>query len=140
MPNAVVTTIKTNPLPNGVYWIDVFRPSSSSPGTRDGEPHWQKWAGENRASVVTLNAEVHEEPLTGGPLRTFRVFRVTAPPTPFPFAALGFPAIAERPDITSQHTTTNTPEPSFDPFAALGGAAVAGALIVIGLAMYSRKD
>jgi hypothetical protein len=140
MPVTTTTTIKTNPLPNGVYWLDVFSPTASAPQTRDGLPHWRKWASENIGRVITINTEDHDEPLTGGPKRVFVVFRVTAPPTPFPFAALGFPAVAERPDITSQHTTTNTPEPSFDWRGLFAGATPALLFLAIAYALTRGKD
>jgi hypothetical protein len=96
-----MAVVKTNPLPNGLYWIDLFSPSSSSPTTKDGPPIFFAWVNSNKGRVTVRRTEEFPEPALGGPRRTWIMFEVLAPPGAFPFG-LGYP-----------NSTTNPDEPSF---------------------------
>lgn len=92
---------RTNPLPNGLYWIDLFSPTSSAPNTKDGAAVFNNWAAANGGKVQVQRTETFPEPGLGGPIRTWVLFKVVGPPGMFPFG-LGFPTI-----------TTDPNEPSF---------------------------
>ena len=120
-----VTVARSNPLALGVYWLDVFSPSptGSTPNQVDGLPTFKQWISDNAGAVTITKNE--EFPVTGQPLRNFYVFQVSAPPSEFPFAKLGFPEIVKlgAPDqikpadtqVTSDDTVRKPPpEPLFD--------------------------
>jgi hypothetical protein len=91
---------KANPLPNGLYWIDLFSPSSSSPTTKDGPAIFFGWVNANAGRVIVRRTEEFPEPDLGGPKRTWVLFEVKGPPGAFPFG-LGYPNITTNPDEPS---------------------------------------
>jgi hypothetical protein len=114
---------RTNPIPPGLYWIDLFSPTSSSPTTKDGVPIFAAWARANKGRVAVVTTQEFGEPGFGGPKRTWLSFRVTSPPGAFPFG-LGFPTIADDGAATTSEDTAHAPvveQP--DPLAFLHDAA-----------------
>lgn len=77
----------SNPLPPGVYRIDLFSPTQMQPDVADGLPVFARWRKANAARVRVLEAStMATEP------RLSRVsFEVLAPPGAFPFGQLGYP-------------------------------------------------
>jgi len=88
---------KTNPLPNGLYWIDLFSPTSSAPNMKDGAIVFTSWTKANAGRVKVRRTETFPEPLLGGPIRTWVQFEVIGPPGAFPFG-LGYPSISTDPN------------------------------------------
>jgi len=100
--------VKTNPLPNGLYWIDLFSPTPSSPTTKEGPPIFHAWAKTNSGKVLVRRTEEFPEPAAmGGPRRTWILFEVVAPPGAFPFG-LGYPTTATSLDEPSFYTPLPT--------------------------------
>lgn len=95
---------RTNPLPNGLYWIDLFSPTSSAPNTKDGAAIFAAWSRANAGRVLVRRTETFPEPDFGGPVRTWILFEVTQPPGAFPFG-LGFPTITTDPNESSTSAT-----------------------------------
>lgn len=102
----VGAVVRTNPLPAGRYWLDVFTPSPS--GHADSEVVFDRWLVENFGRVVVRTTET----FAGPPLRNWYLFEVLAgaTPTPFPFTALGFPTKAGA-NVTSSGDTVQRPPP-----------------------------
>lgn len=132
-----MTLERRNPLPQGVYWQDVFEAKW---------PALDKWLSANRATVRVRTVQRFEAN-AGGPARQFLVFEVSAP-TPWPATELGFPTIAESGSITSEDTVQRPPpEPDFidtikNPLGSVSSGlfwAGAAALGVLGLVALSRK-
>jgi len=91
-----MTLIRQNPLPLGVFWIDVFSPSAGRPDFANGEIPMATWLASNVGSVKITNREIHSEgTFTENPFRFFYVFQVLKPPTNFPFVELGFPTVVK---------------------------------------------
>lgn len=133
---------RSNPLAPGLYWLDVWHPTQSASKVRNGEPAWLAWVRANTGKVVVLKSEPRDEPLLGGGAGTFNVFRVTAPPSAFPFAALGFPETTTNPNLGAGDTVQKPPpEPTFD-FSFLTDAlqGVSGPVVIIGLIYLLTKD
>lgn len=101
---------RTNPLPTGLYWIDLFSPTSSSPTTKDGPPIFHAWAAANRGKVLVRRTTEFPEPPFGGPKRTWIMFEVVGPPGAFPFG-LGYPTIATASDEPSTAPMPDFPDP-----------------------------
>jgi hypothetical protein len=117
-----MAVVRTNPLPKGLYWIDLFSPTSSSPATKNGAVIFTAWTAANKGRVAVVRTQEFSEPPLGGPKRTWMLFRVDAAPGAFPFG-LGFPTVTTDPETTSE-TTANVPivtQP--DPLAFLHDAA-----------------
>lgn len=97
---------RTNPIPAGRYWLDVFTPSPA--GHADSEAVFSRWLGENFGRVVVRTTET----FPGPPLRNWYLFEVLAgaTPTAFPFVALGFPTKA-GPEVKSSGDTVQRPPP-----------------------------
>lgn len=93
---------KTNPLPVGLYWLDLFSPTASSPSTKDGPAIFNAWTLANRGRVAVRRTEEFPEPSSGGPRRTWILFEVLGPPGAFPFG-LGYPTITTNPDEPSTY-------------------------------------
>lgn len=77
----------TNPLPAGVYEIDLFSPSDDAPNVHDGVPVFGKWRRANGHAVEVLAATAYNSV----PRRSRIRFRVHQPPGAFPFGVLGPP-------------------------------------------------
>ena len=75
---------KTNPLPNGLYSIDLSSPTSSNP--KDGVAVLAAWTKANRGKVIVHKVTVRPEG------RTSVLFEVVGRPGAFPFG-LGYPTI-----------------------------------------------
>jgi len=76
----------TNPLPNGLYSIDLSPPTSSS--RKDGPAVFAAWAKAHRDRVVVRRVVARDD----GPTRI--AFEVRGRPGAFPFGQLGYPTIA----------------------------------------------
>lgn len=127
---------RTNPLPRGMYWIDIFRPTAAS-SIRDGEPTFLDWTEDNFGKVVVLKREVFPS-VTATPTRIWYLFRVTAEPTDFPFRELGFPTITGDPELSSDDVAHKpappTPGEVFDEI--VDTAADIGKLLVLAALVY----
>jgi len=95
---------RTNPLPNGLYWLDLFSPTSSAPNIKDGSQVFEGWVRANRGAVLVKRTEQFPEPPLGGPIRTWILFEVVAAPGAFPFG-LGYPTITTDPNESSTSAT-----------------------------------
>lgn len=73
---------KTNPLPNGLYWIDLASPSSA---------RFEAWMKANGGRVFLRRAAE----LPSEPKRVRVLFEVKGPPGAFPFG-LGYPTITDE--------------------------------------------
>lgn len=99
-----------NPLPVGVYWIDVFSPAPGPSGKTI--PEFMTWIGQNPDSIRVLNAETRPPGMSTGSMgdgfaRLWVLFEVLKPVTlPLGF---GFPTVAESRELTSDATAHNTP-------------------------------
>jgi hypothetical protein len=90
---------RTNPLPVGRYWIDVFG---------DNRAKMSTWLSANRLTVQAVDTESFAEN-PGGPARDFYIFKVTAP-TAFDMKTFGFPDIAGA-TVNSSADTVQEPPP-----------------------------
>jgi hypothetical protein len=93
--------MRTNPLPVGKYWVDVFTPQEAA---------FQNWLQRNKANVAVTTTESFD-PVGDFPGRVWRLFDVRAPVT---WEGPGFPSIA-GPGVTSSADTSDRPAPEKDP-------------------------
>lgn len=100
---------RTNPLPAGRYWVDVFSPDADAFGA---------WLSSNKATVHVVATE-HFEKNDAGPPRDWYLFQVLAPT---PWAGPGFPTIA-APTVTSSSDTATRPDPTPDTLSTAADAA-----------------
>jgi len=109
-------TCRDDPIPPGVYWIDVPWEDSQFTGVPKPQ-HWQLWLD----AMVSLNwvkivSTVHHEgelvPGTDEPPRDWHLFEVShdAPRWP-PATGLGLPTVAPHGIQTSEDDTIQSPEP-----------------------------
>jgi hypothetical protein len=103
-----MTTVRQNPLPLGVYWLDVFAPSVGRPSVANGEIPFTAWRIENPLAVKVLSRENFLS--VDDPIRFFYVFQVMKPPSNFPFEKLGFPSVVKlgAPDQISPTDTVTS--------------------------------
>ena len=127
-----MSVVRANPIPPGVYWIDVWRPSAGKPQQPNGEPAWLRWFGANTGRVAMLREEQFDSVRDAS--RTFRVFRVFGKTTDFPFRELGFPSVAEHDEIESKDVAHNLPTEFGDIFGPL--FQTPATLLVVGVLMY----
>jgi hypothetical protein len=123
---------RTNPLPAGRYWVDVFTPQEAA---------FQSWLQRNKANVIVTSTETFpgETHWFGpdDPGRVWRLFEVNAPVT---WEGPGFPTIAGA-SVKSSADTSDRPAPepdAIDKLKDLGGdttSAAKTALIVTGVAV-----
>jgi len=92
---------RSNPLPAGRYWVDVFSPDSAAFGA---------WLTSNQATVRVVSTQSFEKN-DAGPARDWYLFQVTAPT---PWNGPGFPTIADA-SVTSSADTVQRPDPQPDP-------------------------
>lgn len=135
-----MAVVRSNPVPPGVYWVDLFRPSDSQPDRPDQLATFDAWRRANADRVKVITTEEFEEPMGGGPLRTFVILRVAATPTDYPFRELGFlnPAHA---DVQSSDDTVSKPEPPSpgDIFAGIASSGAGLGLLLLGLYLWSQR-
>lgn len=143
-----MSTVRVNPLPLGVYWLDVFSPSPARPEIANGEIPLADWLTMNPFAVkVTRREAFTDGALTNSPFRFFYVFQVLKPPSNFPFEKLGFPTIVKlgAPDaipagttITSAETVQKSPpEDALESLqTALDSLGSAGKWVAVGLAAF----
>lgn len=81
----------TNPLPRGVYSIDLYSPTELAPQVTDGVPIFGRWRKANAHAVRVLEATAYSTE----PVRSRVVFEVASPPGAFPFGVLGAPSPAQ---------------------------------------------
>jgi hypothetical protein len=100
---------RTNPLPVGFYWIDVFTPP---PGPKAGDiREYMDWIGDQSGKVTLLDA--HTEPGGDGSggvsdrSHLWTNFEVHEP-VDFPFGRFGFPTKSTR-DTKESDTAHNLP-------------------------------
>ena len=107
--------VRTNPLPLGIFWLDVFSPPMGKT-TPNNWPVWTAWLYANADRVKVLKHQGHHAPLSGlndpafdtpahMPRRDFVVFQTTdADTTRFPMVELGFPTIVElgAPEVVNE--------------------------------------
>lgn len=74
---------RQNPLPKGVYWVDVFA---------DKQPAFRAWLKRHRGKVKVVKA-VSYKPTGSYPARDWLLFEVTRP---VPWEGPGFPTVSER--------------------------------------------
>lgn len=110
-----------NPLPVGRYVVDLFTPTASTPGVRDGVPIFRRWRQSNAARVRVVHAETWDT----SPRKTRVQFEVEAPPGAWPFAQLGPPAHAA--EVGAVPTIADAVAFLFDPLGALEGKAASAA-------------
>lgn len=118
-----VGAVKTNPLPPGRYWIDIFPPGVAS---------WVGWSGGNLNSVSVEKTEIYQgttklmtflgwiypwvpnlaDPAnTPQPDRAFVIFNVSAP-TPWTIAeTVGYPNNAPKGIVNTSDDTIQKPDP-----------------------------
>lgn len=78
----------TNPLPAGVYEIDLYSPTERTAQVTDGVPLFGRWRRANAHAVRVVEAAAFNT----HPRRSRIKFEVTSPPGAFPFGSLGPPA------------------------------------------------
>lgn len=100
---------RTNPLPAGRYWVDVFQPDADAFGA---------WLSSNKATVHVVSTE-HFERNASGPPRDWYLFQVMAPT---PWQGPGFPTIADA-TVTSSSDTATRPDPTPDTLSTAADAA-----------------
>lgn len=92
---------RTNPLPVGKYWVDVFDPQ---------EVAFRAWLQKNKANVAVTTTESFD-PVGDYPGRVWRLFEVNAPVM---WEGPGFPTIA-GPGVNTSADTSDRPPPEKDP-------------------------
>lgn len=118
---------RTNPLPVGKYWVDVFAPQ---------EVAFQGWLQKNKANVIVTSTESFDA-VGDYPSRNWRLFEVNAPVM---WEGPGFPTIA-GPNVKSSTDTADRPAPEpdvIDKLKGLGGDAASSvktAMIVGGMVL-----
>lgn len=88
-----------NPLPAGVYEIDLFSPTEQAAAVTDGVQVFGRWRKANAHAVEVLEATAYNS----SPRRSHVRFQVHSPPGAFPFGQLGKPeqALAGVGDLPS---------------------------------------
>lgn len=122
---------RSNPIPPGIYWVDVFEPSHQA---------FIEWKTANKTTVI-IRSTVHHEADSGGPSRDWVLFEVKADTPRWPLSAkLGFPEIAEKGKETKEEDTVQKPPPEKDPIDTIGEAvsdiaapAKTGVLVLLGV-------
>lgn len=133
---------RTNPLPLGAYWIDLFRPTTSRPDQKDQLPRFEKWIQDNGGAVRVISSQTFDEDLLGGPIRAFVIFSVRqSPPVPWPFRELGFPNISDR-SVQSSDDTVQKPPPEQPPgfFEGFLGGMSTGTLLALAALWYVSSN
>jgi hypothetical protein len=92
---------RTNPLPVGKYWVDVFEPQESA---------FLDWLRRNKTNVAVTSTESFDA-AGDYPARVWRLFEVNAP---VPWEGPGLPTIA-GPNVKSSADTSDRPPPTKDP-------------------------
>ena len=95
-----MAVIRTNPLPVGVYWQDIF------PGK--DEPAWSAWLTKNKGKVLVRKTTAHENPPSPGePRGSWVLFEVKEPVT---WEGPGFPTVAPAGVATTPKDVVQAPE------------------------------
>lgn len=118
---------KTNPLPRGLYWQDIFAKDEAA---------FNKWLA--NAQLFKAVQVVRSEHTESDPPRTWVLFRVL---DPIRWDGPGFPTIAEREDLTAADTGQKPdvpPGPNLEDV--LPKAASPIAWLVGGLVAYKALD
>jgi hypothetical protein len=135
-----VAVVHSNPIPPGVFWVDVF------PNKQDQENVFKGWVNAS-PDVTVLRTERGAE----ANQRIFTVFEVRGKNvSAFPFAFLGFPTViklasqgpvTEADRQTKSDDTVQKPEPTgFGELSSLFGSIDPTLLLVaLGLYLYSSK-
>lgn len=90
---------RRNPLPVGLYWVDVF------------QPDWERfnsWLAKWSAETNVVRSEQFSSN-EGGPAREWVLFEVLVPDTVQWLKGLGFPTIAGDRELTSDDTVQKPP-------------------------------
>lgn len=107
---------RIDPLPPGLYWVDVFTPA---PGPSGGNiSDFMGWLGEHADAVEPINAATIPPELSTGTIgdraHLWMLFE-TSKPVPFYVVrngkrlGFGFPTITERRDLKEEDTAHNEP-------------------------------
>ncbi len=144
----VTGTCRDDPIPPGVYWIDIpWEDSLQTPGIPKPQ-HFQLWLEAMQALhwVKLLKTVHHDSALIGDePARDWHLFEVVSPaPRWSTMTGLGLPTVAPSGSSTDESDTVQRPPPEagqswWDTIGPLGKVVVvsvglgAGALIVYGL-------
>jgi hypothetical protein len=99
--------MRTNPLPIGDYWVDVFAKDWTT---------FRAWLEKNKATLQVKSTESTsvdgtEKDAQGDPARDWYLFHVSAPTK---WEGPGYPTIA-TPDVKSSADTVQRPAPELDP-------------------------
>lgn len=113
---------RSNPLPPGVYWVDVF----ASKG-----PQFNAWLRTHLDSV-RVKKTTHTAARGGYESRDWVLFEVLSPT---PWEGPGFPTIAEQGIETKPEDTVQRPPPEPDPLDSLRAPAWGSLGLGIGLAL-----
>lgn len=136
----LVAVARSNPIPPGVFWVDVF------PNKQDQENVFKGWVSAS-PDVTVLKTERGAEANS----RIFTVFEVRGPSVAaFPFAFLGFPTvvklakdgpITEADRQTQSDDTVKKPEPTgFGELSSLFSSVNPTLLLILaGLYLFSSK-
>jgi hypothetical protein len=131
---------KTEPMPEGRYWIDLFEPLAvGRPDARASFDRWTSGPAKGKVRVETIE----EFPRDGDTkARRFVIFRVLEPVGGFPSKDVGFPEIIklgkEQPPIekspvkTSEDTVHDQSDEEEEPGA---GSQTVKVLVVVGVAV-----
>jgi hypothetical protein len=120
---------RRNPLPVGVYWIDIFE--------ADMGP-FRDWIAKNKGTVRVISTESFEESswhdFGSYPARDWYLFEVTSPVA---WEGPGFPTIAKSKTLTASDTSQRPPPPKgpVEQLEEAAGAAKTGGAIIIGGAL-----
>jgi hypothetical protein len=99
--------MRTNPLPIGKYWQDVFAEKQAA---------FRAWLTKNKATVhvdttESTSVEGTDKDAQGNPARDWYLFTVSSPTK---WEGPGYPTIA-TPDVKSSADTVTRPAPEIDP-------------------------
>lgn len=126
--------MRTNPLPVGRYWLDVFG---------DNRDKMASWVTSGGSSVQVQDTESFDEN-SGGPARDFYIFKVLAP-LAWDAVTFGYPTVADS-SVNSSDDTVQKPavESTQDILQAAGDTvtkiAFWGAIIVGGVLVLKTVD
>ena len=117
---------RKNPLPLGVYWIDIFSKDMKS---------FRAWIAKNKGKVRVLKTESF--PMSGTwnyPARDWYLFETTAPVA---WEGPGFPDIAKNRKLIASDTSVRPPPPKgpVEQLEEAVGTAKTGAAVLIGSAL-----
>lgn len=146
---------RRNPIPPGVYWVDVVRPDGKVT-KNDPLDNWRYWLTTHQQEVEVVNRETRFAKSswfgdTDIVIGEFTVFRVKVPVQRWPNdAGIGLPTIAVKGEETRSSDQENPNYPSGwdlfkDDVKRAGDSAAdvlsgAGSLVLVGLVLYALSS